>query len=206
MITVLSVEFVTTSDHEGDAAEVVLGEDTVVGALAADVSPASAWSDQNYTAGQVVTYTHPVFGSLVYTCTTNTVSNENPTNATYWKHGLAITVTQTVIDNTQRGFVVKLSDGTNTDNVGRVISIDDTNNKIYVETNLSNSFAAATPTYIKATVQVVHDYEIGPGWEHKIGDSKIGGSTLPEYTLVSIKYTNNGESTKSIIGRVEYMY
>lgn len=201
-ISALSVEFTTKAEHEGDCIDLVVGENTIIGAITADVDPASAWVSQNYTAGQVVTY-----NSKTYTCILNTISNEVPTNITYWQHGLEISVSQTVIDNTQIGYHINLYDGTNTDHVNIVVRINTVSNKIYVETNLTNSFAAATPTYVRQSVYTIKDYELGPGWQNVLGESKIGGSHIPKNTEITVYYDNKSVDTDKIfIGRVEYLY
>jgi len=208
-ISALSVDFISTSTHSGDFISLAVGKDTITGAITANISPASAWVSQNYTVGQMVTYVHPNthYGTRTYACTTNTVSNEVPTDTTYWKHGLELSVEQTVIDNTARGYHIKLDDGTNTDEVERVISIDDTNNKIYVETNPANSYLAATPTYIKQTAYSIKDYELREAWDHTIGESKIGGSYVPADVIVELIYDNKSTDTdKVLIGRVEYLH
>ena len=206
-ISALAVRFVSKTEHQGDTIDLKVGENTIIGAITANVSPASAWTSQNYTIGQIVTYTHPIFGSRVYTCIQNTVSNEVPTNSTYWRHGFELSVASTVVNNAYVGYYIKLDDGTNINDVKRIISVDKTNNKIYVESNLTDSFLASTPTYIKQTVYMINDYEIGPTWEYTIGLSKIGGSYIPKDTIITIEYTNYSVDTdKVLIGYVEYLY
>ncbi len=201
-ISALSIEFVTTTDHYEDIINMVTGKDTIIGNIVANVSPATAWTSQNYTEGQTVTY-----NSKVYTCILNTVSNEVPTDTTYWQHGLRVPVSQSVIDNTSIGYFIKLDDLTNNDDTERIIKIDTTNNYIYVEINPTNSYLAATPTYIRQSVYTIRNYDIGPAWEHEIGASKIGGSYIPANVLVTIEYDNKSVTTdKVLIGRVEYLY
>lgn len=206
-ISALSIDFISNASHCGDKISVSNGRDTIVGNITSNVSSASAWTAQNYTVGQTVTYTDPTHGSRVYTCYINTVSNEVPTNTTYWHHGLEIPVSQTVIDNIAVGYYVKLYDHVNQDDVARVLLVDVSNLKIYVETNLVNSFLASSPTYIQMTVYAFKNYEMCVPWEHEIGQSKIGGSYLPKDVLVSLDYHNMSTDTDKIfIGRVEYLY
>ena len=120
---------------------------------------------------------------------------------------MRIPVSQTVVDNTAKGYYIKLDDLTNADDVGRIISIDTTNNYIYVDTNLTNSFAVATPTYIRQCVCPIKDYIIGPPWHYSIGEAKIGGSSIPEDIDVTIEYTNKSTTDdKTFIGILEYLY
>lgn len=201
-VTALSSEWVTKAEHEGDITSMSVGQDTVIGALAGVISTSSVWSAQNYVAGDVVTY-----DGRVYTCVLDTINNEVPTNLTYWKHGHEIPVSSTVIDHTAIGFYLNLDDGINNNTLDRVISTDKVSSKVYVETSPTDTFSPVTPTYIKQTVYVVKDYEIGPAWEHIIGESKIGGSYVPANTKVRVKYENKHPTQdKILIGRVEYLY
>jgi len=201
-ISALSAEFVTISENIGDTINLVVGKDTTTGTITANVSPASNWVSQNYTESQTINY-----NNKVYTCILDTINNEVPTNTTYWKHGLRISVSQTVIDNVYKGFYIKLDDLTNNDNVERVIDIDKTNNYIYVENNLVNSYSFATPTYIKQSIYFMKDYDIGHPSKHNIGETKIGGSYVPTNIEVTIEYINKSTTNdKLFVGKVEYLY
>lgn len=207
-VSPLAVNFVTTSDHVGDCVEMLVGENTIVGILLGATSgTADSWVSQNYTTGDIVEYTHPLFGNRVYTCISDTTANDLPTNETYWKRGYEVHVSQTVIDNVAKGYYITLDDGTNSDDMGIVIDVDKVNDKLYLEKNGAHSFSPATPTYIKQTVKHIHDFEVGEAWEHVIGESKIGGTYLPPDTFVTVKYMNkSSDKDKFLIGRVEYLY
>jgi len=206
-ISVLSVTFTSSTINSDDIVEIIIGDKTVVGVLTGNVAPASAWTSQNYTNGQVVTYTHPYLGARVYTCILDTVSNENPLDATYWRHGLEINVSSTVIDNIEIGYFVNLFDGVNSDDVGRIIYKDIANSKIYVETNPTNSFSAASPTYVRQSVKMLQDYHLCQASTHIIGSSKIGASHIPTDTLITVSYDNKSTDTdKTFTGRVEFLY
>lgn len=206
-ITALTSEFVTSSNQTNDTVDMMVGIDTITGAITGNIAPATTWISQNYTVGNIITYTHPLFGNRVYTCIADTVSNENPTDSIYWKHGYEIPVSQTVIDNAKIGYEFKVDDLTNSNDVERVIGIDKINNKIYVEKNITNSFSALSPTYMRQTVYILKNYIIGEPWEQEIGTSKIGGSHVPTDTLITIKY-NNTSTTEDVnfVGRVEFLY
>ena len=211
-ISALSMEFITTSDHKDDEISMSTGEDTITGNITSNASTASAWTAQSYSVGDVVTYTAPIYGARIYTCIASATSTDLPasattgtTNSTYWKHGLELNVSSTVVANAKNGYYMKLYDGTNTDDVGRIISVDEINSKIYVETNLTNSFLAATPTYVQQTAYTMKDFIIGHPWEQNIGESKIGGSYVPADIMVRIHYKNNTGTAKDFYGRVDYL-
>jgi hypothetical protein len=202
-VTALSVSFVGETTHQGDIINLVSGKDIVIGVLTANITQSTIWTTQNYTVDSVVTY-----NTKTYTCITNTVSNENPTDTVYWKRGFGLHVSQTVTDNTKVGFYISVYDGTNDDSLGYVISIDKINNKIYLTTDLTSaSFSATTPSYIRQSVYTIRDYTVGPAWYHVIGNSKIGGSYIPAGVEVNLLYTNKSLDTdKGFYGTVEYLY
>lgn len=120
---------------------------------------------------------------------------------------LIIEVSQTVMDNIALGYWVKIDDGVNNQDLGRVTNVDTVNSRITIENKVTDAYVVATPTYIKMTVKIIWDFEIFCDGYHKIGDSKIGGSYIPANTNISILYTNNdGVSTKDFIAYVEYLY
>jgi len=207
-ITALLINYISEEIHKGDEFTISVGEGTTIGAILSSVSPASTWSSQNYTVGQKVTYTHPKFGDSVFTCILNTVSNENPSNTTYWKHGYELFVSSTVIIYTSTGYWISLYDGVNTNILGHVISVDKLNNKIYMSQNPSNSFSYTTPTYVLQTVYLTKDFMIGSPGKYDIGSSKIGGMYLPAGVNIKITYKNNSVSgdNKIFTGRSEYLY
>lgn len=205
-ISALSMRYVSSGDantgHKGDIINVIVGKNTIIGAIGAAVTPASAWTSQNYTSGSVVTN-----NGRVYTCILDTVSNEEPPNATYWQHGYALTVTTTVTENTAVGFSLNLFDGVNTDDMGRVIKVDTTNSKVYMENNPTNTFSPLSPTYVRQCVHMIKDFEIGEAFEHVIGESKIGASYVPTDVVITLEYTNKSTTyDKEFIGEVEYLY
>lgn len=205
-INVLSLKLIMSSEHTGDTLDLTVGENTIIGAISNVLPSVTAWTSQNYTTGSVVTYTHPTFGSRIYTCILNTVSNENPTDKTYWTHGYQIPVTSTVLDNTFIGANLQLYDVTNTDNLDRIISIDNVNSYVYVETAPVNSFSPATPTYVRQTVYYFKNFELyGPG-DVILGENKIGGTYIPADTLITGYYHNASvDTTKHIVGFIEYL-
>lgn len=204
-ISALVITFISAESHRGNFLDLAISKDTITGILTSNISSASAWTSQNYVVGQKVTYTDSI-GERVYTCVLNTVSNEVPTNKTYWILGFELSVSPTVVQNTLTGYYIKLTNGSTIDNMGRVIYKNSTTNKIYVENNTTNSYSAGSPTYVKQTIYVLKDYEFAESWEHDIGQSKIGGAYIPADTKITIDYINNTGVDSSLVGRVEYLY
>ena len=203
-VSALSVVFIGDIDQINDSVDLAIGPDTVIGVITSNIVLPTSWVSQNYTVGQTVTYTHPVFGSRVYTCIVNTVNNEPPTKTSYWLHGFEINVNSTVIKHTMIGYYLSITNGVNLDKVDRVLNIRD--NKIYVETAPATTYLASSPTYIRQTVYPIKNYLLGQPGSHSIGESKIGGSYMPKDTIVKVTYNNNSDSEKSIVGSIEYLY
>jgi hypothetical protein len=201
-VSALAVQFVTEEINRGDILDMIIGKDTITGIVTTNVVPASTWSDQNYTSGQTV-----IYNSKVYTCILDTVSNEIPTDVIYWKYGLELSVSQTVIDYIRLGYYVKLFDEVNQDDVGRIIYIDNITNKIYAEVDVVNSFLATSPTYIQQSIKNISNYEIAGPSHNIIGSTKIGGAYIPANVTVTVCYTNKSTDTdKHIVGQVEFLY
>jgi len=195
-ISALNVRFTTSTDHIDDEISICVGPDIPIGVCVANINPANAWTTQNYTVGQIVSYTHPKYGSRIYTCILNTINNESPVNTLYWRHGYEILVNSTVMEYTMIGYYLKISDGTNINDLGRVLHKNLTNNKIYVENNLINTFTTSVPLYIMQTIYLLKNYKIGLPHSYTIGDSKIGGQSIPIDVPVTITYKNNGNTAK----------
>lgn len=116
------------------------------------------------------------------------------------------TVQQSVIDNIAIGYWVKLTDGINTQDVGRVISIDKTLLKITVETASTYSFLAATPTYVKMSVKMVVGVDLFADYPIEVGATKIGGSYINANTTLRVRYNNITGTAKDFRWILEYLY
>jgi len=87
-------------------------------------------------------------------------------------------------------FLIDLTDGVQTQSMGRVRSVDKAAKTLTVESAAVHNFGAATPTYVRFWVQMMRNWTIGPAWEYQIGDSKIGGSFVQQGVVVRCDYTN----------------
>ena len=204
-ISAMVLKFVIPSGMEGDTVGLAIGKDTIIGVLTSGTVSVSAWTSQNYNEGDIVSFSHPIFGSRYYSCIQTTTANQSPTNKSFWRHGYKLSVSSTVTTNTYVGYHIKLFNGVNDDDVGRVLGIDIENGKIYVETAPTNTFNAGT-TYVRQTVYFMKDWNVGSGGAYSIGESKIGGSYIPADTIVTAIYTNNSGTEKTFVGSVEYLY
>ena len=201
-ISALSMSFVTSTDHKGDIVNASVAKDTVFGVLTSDLTAKNAWISQNYVVNDEVRY-----NSKNYNCILNTVSNEDPTNSTYWELQNVVLNLSNPIGNIFVGYYINLYDGVNTNDLGRVLSRNVKNKTLTMEYANSDTFLSVTPTYARCTVYYLKDLEIGDPWNHVIGESKIGGSYIPPNTTITVEYENKSLTTdKTIIGIIEYLY
>lgn len=194
-VTVLLVEFATIDVHNGDVINMhtypILG-----GIVTANISAATAYDNSTtYTIDSMVTY-----NGNVYSCIQTSTGNL-PTNKSYWKFGCVVYVSSTIITNCKVGYYIRIN--TITDPFSMVVSIDKNNNKIYLE---SHPGTYSMGNYIYVFVYFLKDYEIGFACLNTIGKSKIGGASIPTDVTIVTEYTNNSDVSKTIIGRIEYLY
>lgn len=117
-------------------------------------------------------------------------------------------VQDSVLDNIRLGFMVSLDNGTTQNDLGECTGIDRIAKTITVSTATSSSFLAATPTYVKMTVNLVRNFTLPHAYKIDIGRDVIGGSLLPGGTIMRIKYKNNEGTTvgKTFTFMMEYKY
>lgn len=103
------------------------------------------------------------------------------------------------------GFSLNLFDGVNSNDLGEVISKNSATSELTVSTPTTTAFSDVSPTYCRLNVIMV-DCEIGPAWQYLIGEEKIGGSYVAANSPLTIDYTNNTASTKTLIVILKYLY
>ena len=117
-----------------------------------------------------------------------------------------INVSQTVIDNASLGYHLCLEDGTNHNELGKIISIDKILNQLTIQNSSTNTYLTSTPTNVKLCHKVVEDFTIGYPSRYELGKDKIGGSHVPTNKIIRVKYKNNGDSTKKLYSVIEFLY
>lgn len=117
-----------------------------------------------------------------------------------------ITVDQTTIDNIKIGYYLDLTDGTNSDDCGRVLSIDKVNSTITIENPLSNSYLVSSPTFCLMTIKFTPQLYLDDSGVLSVGESKIGASFVPAGTIIRVVYHNDNATTKSFNFLIEYLY
>jgi len=208
-INVLSAYLISEEVHRGDVMCWTINPNTTVGALTASYTAQSVWVSQNYVVDNLVWYKSSTanFGS-VYKCKVNTVSNEIPTNTTYWTKQLTtINVSPTVTANTRLGFFITLKDGTNTEDIGYITAINATAGTITVDGASQYNFSPASPTYVQLSVMYMDHVEFSAPMQMSVGSSKLGASYVPANTVVRSVYQNkHATQDKVLITYLEYLY
>lgn len=100
-----------------------------------------------------------------------------------------ISVSPTVIEHIMVGYYAKLDNGTNQDDLGRVININKDLNQITIETATVHAFSPLTPTYVKMTVKVIENLRLDSKRYYDFGKKKQGGKTIPANIVIRITYT-----------------
>lgn len=210
-VSILNIEYVTTVDNKGDVLNAYVGKDTelftsnIIGALTASIPTPTTWAAGSYVVGDVVTFTHPngIFGTHEHTCILDTVSDEDPTNRTYWQEGCGISVSSTVLDYAVVGYEFVVTDGVTSDNVGEIMLIDSVNSKIYFDGSSANAYGPGA--YIKMFRHIVKDVIIGNPSKVGLGRDTIGASYLPAYTIITVEYTNKSVDAKNLTMRISML-
>lgn len=202
-ITALEIKVGIDESQKNDTLDVMVAPDTVIGIITSSSSSnPPAWTSQNYVVGDKVTFSNQ-FGERVYSCILNTTSNQNPSNSSFWKHGFELTVNSTVTQNCEVGYYIKISNGVDVNDLGRVIS--KTTSKIYMEKSPLMNFNPGA--YILQTIYSLKDYPLGMTSFHRIGEGKIGGSYVPANVIIGVRYkNNNGIMSQTLKGAIELLY
>lgn len=115
-------------------------------------------------------------------------------------------VTADTLQNLAIGFNVAFSDGINSDECGRITSIDSINSAITFESATIHSFSASSPTLVQITVTPIENLLFGPATQYNIAKEVIGGSHFPANQVATAYYTNNSAEAKKLYVNLEYLY
>lgn len=133
---------------------------------------------------------NPGSNTVVVTSGSNTITVDDPTLRYIKKQGW---------------YVVTITDGTNTEVLGRVTSIDRTTGTLTLENSTVNSYAIGST--IIANKILVNNYSLHQtAGGIKLLNKKVGGFYLPANTPVFIQYFNNNGIPKNCIIKLEYSW
>lgn len=113
----------------------------------------------------------------------------------------------TVHDNSFVGAFLELTNGIQLNDLGRILSMHSSNGMVEFETATTDAFSAASPTYVRQNINMVHNVEIGPPQKYVMGESKIGASYIPANTTIRVKYNNqSANNDKKFVAIIENLY
>lgn len=105
-----------------------------------------------------------------------------------------------------RGIEVNLTDGVNTQHVGRLIAFDSTIFKMTVEKPLEYNFSAMS-TYFQVCLHIVKDAYISqPLLSYGIGQKGLAAKSLPANIVMRVIWTNGSGAAKDVTFILEYNY
>lgn len=91
------------------------------------------------------------------------------------------------------GFCITLTDGTNSNHLGHIISIDKLTGEVVMQNATTHAFLAIN-TLVMMTIEVLNNFPIGPPGIHKYAEKIIGGAAIPKDTITKYTFSNNAVS------------
>jgi hypothetical protein len=114
-----------------------------------------------------------------------------------------IHVSSNVFKYLQKGYIVNLTNGTQSINLGQCISVDPSLNTIVC--NIPANISMNAGSYLQMTIQNV-DWIFGPPDQIRLANKHLQTSHLPANTKVRIVYQNNSDVDKYFWNFIEYLY
>jgi hypothetical protein len=102
------------------------------------------------------------------------------------------------------GMSIKITDGVNTDDLGRVVSIDKATRRIEVETAPSRDYPAGS--YIMVTRYFIQGMEFGGAGTYNFSGSRNKGSYIEPGKTGRFAYTNRSNQPVRFTMNLEYLY
>lgn len=116
-----------------------------------------------------------------------------------------LTVSSTVVNAAIKGYEILITDGTNTDFLDSVISINKNNNTITIRQSPTHTFSIGS--LIKIQKRIMKNVEIGMSWLYEPSRGRIVGTRVKANQTLNIKYNNKSTSVdKRITFNIQYLY
>jgi hypothetical protein len=121
--------------------------------------------------------------------------------------GNTITVSPTVIAALNSGYYVRLTNGTNIQDFGEVLSIDPLTSQVTLEDeSIYNFLGTSTMVFVQMTIPRLINFIIRTPGLIPFGNKKIGGTYIPNGTILRISYTNKSILAKTLSFVIEHLY
>ncbi len=117
-----------------------------------------------------------------------------------------INVDSTAINALKVGYEFGITDGSNSENPGKVIAVDKENSTVTLSAGVVNNYLVSSPTTVAMTVMLVENFRLHGTTTVEVGYSKIGGSFIPANTIIRLEYQNTTSSPKTFSGFLELLY
>lgn len=115
-------------------------------------------------------------------------------------------VSSTVLTYVVKGSFINITDGVNSNNVNRVLSIDASNSTITVETPLTNNFTAMS-TYVQLNAYAIRNFYIDSADARiTIGEKGLRTILVRANSPIKLIYTNTTGTAKTLYWKLEYYY
>lgn len=116
-----------------------------------------------------------------------------------------INVSDSVLTYIKVGYEILLTKNSTTYFLGEVISINNNNKTISIDTPVTELFTSGN--IVKIQRKIIKNFVLGIPWRYVIGDSKIGASYIPSNIITNVIYQNKSlTDTKKFNFQIEYLY
>jgi hypothetical protein len=88
--------------------------------------------------------------------------------------------------------------------LGQIVAIDRQSGTVTVSTPATVTFGPGTSVLL--SIWAVKNFKFGAPAKYSFGERKIGGTSVPANTIVTVMYTNNNGTAKAFNMGVEYLY
>jgi hypothetical protein len=117
-----------------------------------------------------------------------------------------IKVSSTALIYLQLGYLMTITDGINSDDLGMVLGIDKPTSTITTEKTSTHTYSPFSPTYVKMCVHRLKDFVIGPEGKYTIGKIKTYGAPIPPGLIIRTVYENTTNNPLKLHAVIEYTY
>ena len=102
------------------------------------------------------------------------------------------------------GQVLSITDGINTDDLGEIFEINETENQIIIEKQCNNVYNPGS--FIFPKLHVIKNFKINSAQTYTIGEKTLTGSYIKKFYVIRLVYRNASNTNKNFNWYVEYKY
>jgi hypothetical protein len=102
------------------------------------------------------------------------------------------------------GLALSITDGTNTDQLGFITTVDLLTNTTTVQTPTTHAFASGATVTIRT--YIMNNYTLDGASSYSLGSNTLQGLYIPSNTNLSFEYDNATATAKNLVVRLEVLY